>query len=237
MILGAILAGGTGSRMNNHSIPKQFIELCGKPIIIHTIESMLEVKDFDYLYIAVHPDYKEYLHQLLKKYQLNDNTKIIIINGGKERIDSVQNVINAAYDFNHNEDDIIVLHDAVRPFTSIEIFKNCIETAKKYGATIAATPAVDTMLISKDGEFLNAVPDRKTIFHGQAPDGFKLGILKKATETLTPEERSYITGTAQICCVKGYPVKVIKGDIKNIKITVEQDLILAEKIYRQEVKN
>lgn len=237
MIFGSILAGGTGARMDKHNIPKQFIDLCGKPVIIHTIERMLEIKEFEYLYIAIHPDYKDYLQNILKTFNLSDNSRIIIINGGKERIDSVQNVINAAYEFNHNDNDIIVLHDAVRPFTSVEILKDCIKAAQEYGATIATIPAVDTMLVSKDGEFLNEVPDRKTILHGQAPDGFKLGVLKKAIEELTPQERSYITGTAQICCVKGYPVKVIKGDVKNMKITVEQDLILAEKIYLQGVES
>ena len=237
MIFGSILAGGTGVRMNKHNIPKQFIDLCGKPVIIHTIERMLEVKDFEYIYIAIHPDYTDYLNSILKKHNLDNNSKILIISGGKERIDSVQNIINAAYAFNNNSDDIIVLHDAVRPFVSVEILKNCIDAAQRYGATIATIPAVDTMLISKDGEFLNEVPDRKTILHGQAPDGFRLGVLKKAIEELTPHERSYITGTAQICCVKGYPVKVIKGDIKNMKITVEQDLLLAEKIYNQELKS
>lgn len=237
MIFGSILAGGTGARMDKHNIPKQFIDLCGKPVIIHTIERMLEIKEFEYLYIAIHPDYKDYLQNILKTFNLSDNSRIIIINGGKERIDSVQNVINAAYEFNHNDNDIIVLHDAVRPFTSVKILKDCIKAAQEYGATIATIPAVDTMLVSKDGEFLNEVPDRKTILHGQAPDGFRLGVLKKAIEELTPQERSYITGTAQICCVKGYPVKVIKGDVKNMKITVEQDLILAEKIYLQGVES
>lgn len=236
MIFGSILAGGTGARMDKHNIPKQFIDLCGKPVIIHTIERMLEVKDFEYLYIAIHPEYKEYLKSILETFNLGNDSRIIIINGGKERIDSVQNVINAVYEFNHNENDIIVLHDAVRPFTSVEILKNCIEAAKEHGATIATIPAVDTMLVSKDGEFLDDVPNRKTILHGQAPDGFKLGVLKKAIEELTPEERKIITGTAQICCVKGYKVKVIQGDVKNMKITIEQDLILAEKIYKQEVE-
>ncbi|MGN1153868.1 MAG: 2-C-methyl-D-erythritol 4-phosphate cytidylyltransferase [Candidatus Gastranaerophilaceae bacterium] len=237
MIIGSILAGGTGVRMDKHNIPKQFIDLCGKPVIIHTIERMLAVKAFEYIYIAIHPNYKEYLQQILKTFNLANNSKIIIIDGGKERIDSVQNVVNAAYELNHNENDIIVLHDAVRPFTSVKVFENCINAAKEYGATIATIPAVDTMLVSQDGEFLDDVPNRKTILHGQAPDGFQLGILKKAIEELTPQERSYITGTAQICCVKGYKVKVIKGDVKNMKITVEQDLILAEKIYLQEVEH
>lgn len=134
MIFGSILAGGIGTRMNKHGIPKQFYDLCGKPVIIHTIERMLEIKDFEYLYIAIHPEYKEYLSNILKTFNIGNDSRIIVINGGKERIDSVENVINAAYEFNHNENDIIVLHDAVRPFTSVEIFKNCIGAAKEWGA-------------------------------------------------------------------------------------------------------
>lgn len=233
MIFGSILAGGTGTRMDNHNIPKQFIMLGDKPVIVHTLERMLDVDDFDYIYIAINPGYKEYLSEILDKY-VKDTSKIIVIDGGKERIDSVQNVINAVYDFNHDENDIIVLHDAVRPFTSKRIFKDLIQNSKDYGATIATIPAVDTMLVSKDGEFLDCVPDRKTILHGQAPDGFRLGVLKKAIEELTPDERKYITGTAQICSVKGYPVRVTKGDVKNMKITVEQDLMIAQQILKQE---
>lgn len=233
MIFGSILAGGSGKRMDRHNIPKQFIDLCGKPIIIHTIERMLNIEDFDYIYIAINPEYKEHLEKILDDFKLNTNKKIIIIDGGKERIDSVQNIINAVFKVNNDDNDIIVLHDAVRPFTSRKILKDCIKAAQEFGATIAAIPAVDTMLVSKDGDFLNTVPDRKTILHGQAPDGFKIGILKKAIESLSNEEREYITGTAQICCVKGYPVKVIQGDIRNMKITVEQDLKLAELIFKE----
>lgn len=233
MIFGSILAGGSGTRMDKHNIPKQFINLCGKPILIHTLERMLEVEDFDYIYIAINPAYRDELDRILKEY-IKDISKIIIIDGGKERVDSVQNVINAAYEFNHDENDIIVLHDAVRPFTSKRIFKELIQNSKDYGATIATIPAVDTMLVSKDGEFLDSVPDRKTILHGQAPDGFRLGVLKKAIEELTEDERKYITGTAQICCVKGYPVRVTKGDVKNMKITVEQDLMIAEEICKRD---
>lgn len=230
MIFGSILAGGTGSRMYKHDIPKQFIKIGDKPIIIHTIQKMLEVEEFEYIYIAIHPNFKDYLQNILKEFNLDKNSKIIIINGGKERIDSVSNIVNAVYDVNKNQNDIIVLHDAVRPFVSVKILKDCINAAQEFGASIATIPATDTMLVSKDNKFLDDVPNRKTILHGQAPDGFKIGVLKEAIEKLTPSERKYITGTAQICCVKGYPVKVVEGDCLNIKITIEQDLILANHI-------
>lgn len=235
MIFGAILAGGMGVRMQGKTA-KQFIRLHGKPIIVYTIERMLEVREFDYIYIAIHPSYKECLENILTEFNITDS-KIVIIDGGSERIDSVQNVVNATYEINHNEEDIVVIHDAVRPFVSCEILRDCIKAARDFGACIATIPATDTMLVSKDGEFLDEVPDRKTILHGQAPDGFKIGVIKQSIERLTLEEREYITGTAQICHVKGFPIKAIKGDTKNIKITYQQDLILADKILEEEAIN
>lgn len=121
----------------------------------------------------------------------------------------------------------------MRPFVSVEILENCIKAADEFGASIATIPATDTILISKDGEFLDEVPDRKTILHGQSPDGFKLGVIRDAIRSLSPDERKIITGSAQICSVKGYKVKAIKGDTKNIKITYEQDLILAKSLLEE----
>lgn len=233
MIFGAILAGGTGSRMNN-SIPKQFIKLGNKPIIIYTIEKMLSVDDFDYICIAIHPDYVEELNDLLEKYELI-NEKIIITDGGKERIDSIQNVINAICEISDNYDDVIVLHDAVRPFVSEKILKDSVKTAGQYGACVATVPAVDTMYELKENKIVG-FPDRKTLFNGQAPDSFKLGVLKTSIESLTEDERKKITGTVQICAAKGHQIMTIEGDYKNIKITTQNDLLIAEK-YLEEEKN
>jgi len=93
MNFGAILAGGIGSRMKN-DLPKQFIDLAGKPIIIHTLEKMFKSNIFDYLIIAIHPEYVDYLQKLLNKFDFADNNKILIVTGGKERIDTIENVIN-----------------------------------------------------------------------------------------------------------------------------------------------
>lgn len=236
MIFGAILAGGIGKRMDKHNIPKQFIDLCGKPIIIHTIEKMLAVKEFDYIFIAIHSDYKDYLKNILSKFSLDNRQELIIISGGRERLDSIQNVINAAYELNQNLDDVIVLHDAVRPFISKTILKDSIATAGKYGACVAVVPAIDTIYFYNSEEIVD-FPERAKLCNGQAPDSFKLGILKSSIEQLTEDERKIITGTAQICSSKGYSVKTIPGDYQNIKITTENDLIFAEAILKKEVLN
>ena len=89
-----ILAGGTGIRMGK-DIPKQFIDLCGKPIIIHTIQKILSMSCFDYVIIAIHQDYKDYLSNLLEHFSIN-LSNIILISGGEERIDSIENVVKYA---------------------------------------------------------------------------------------------------------------------------------------------
>mgnify|MGYP003571291809 CR=1 FL=1 len=234
MIFGAILAGGTGSRMSNHKIPKQFIDLCGKPIIIHTIEKMLSVKEFEYIIIAIHPDYFEYLDNLFNTFKINTN-RIVTVSGGKERIDSIQNVIDGILKISKNPDDIIVMHDAVRPFVSKRILKDSIKTASEYGACVATVPAVDTMYVLDETGYIAHFPNRKTLFNGQAPDSFKMGILVNSINSLTEDERKTITGTVQICSAKGHKIKTIKGDYKNIKITTENDLAIAEGILKEEI--
>lgn len=231
MIFGAILAGGTGTRMNRHYMPKQFIELCGKPIIVHTIEAMLRVCEFDYIYIAIHPNFKDYLVEILKIFKLDNTQKLVIVDGGKERIDSIQNVINGILEKSNNSDDVVVLHDAVRPFVSKEILKNSILTAKEKGICVAVVPAVDTMYVLDDNKMIVEMPARQTLFNGQAPDSFKVQILKDSLDRLNENERKTLTGTVQICSVKGYPVSTIEGSYQNIKITTENDLIIAKAIW------
>lgn len=233
MIFGAILAGGSGTRMSAHNIPKQFIEICGKPIIIHTLEVMLKLKEFDYIYIAIHPNYKKYLLDILEKFNLKNNHKIVIVNGGKERIDSIQNVINGLLEKSNNPEDVVVLHDAVRPFVTEKIFKDSVASASKNGVCVAVVPAVDTMYVLNENGQLVGMPPRQTLFNGQAPDSFKVKILKDSLDRLDESERATLTGTVQICSVKGYPVSTIQGSYQNIKITTENDLIVAKAIFEK----
>lgn len=235
MIFGSILAGGIGKRMGRQDIPKQFIRIDNKPIIIYTVEKLLKIKTLGFLIIAVPSNYKRYFAEILDEFGMGNNSAIIIIDGGRERIDSVENVLNTTLELSRNENDILLVHEAVRPFVSVEILENCIEAANRYGAALAATPATNTLLLSNDENFMNKSIDRRKIFLNQAPDGFKIGLFKDAMQKLTPEERSSITGTAEILCLKGYyPVKIIKGDPKNIKITFESDLVIAEALCKQQ---
>lgn len=224
----SILAGGVGKRMGGE-LPKQFIPLKGVPIIIRTIRRVLACEDFTAAIIAIHPEWEAYFAEMLAKYAI-DCSRVLICYGGAERHDSILNTLAATKaKFDVSEEDVVVVHDAVRPFVSAVVLKESILAASQYGACVATLPAVDTMLVVKDGTVVE-VPDRKTLYNGQAPDSVKLLLLERAIHSLTQEERKVITGTAQICVVKGIPVKAIPGDPSNIKITTPHDLEVGERI-------
>ena len=227
----AILAGGIGSRMVRADRPKQFLLIKGTPIIIHTTRRLLEGRFFDVLYIAIHPDWSDYLNGLLAKYGLANSVKVI--DGGAERLDTITNVINAIdSDYGIKADDKIFIHDAVRPFVTDQIIKDSLAALDSCDAVVAADPAVDTMLWIEDGrKDVSDMPARKNLYHGQAPDSFKLKVLKESIDALTEEDRKVITGTAQICMLKGITINTVPGDRSNMKITTDVDMAIAEAIF------
>lgn len=239
MVYGVILASGVGKRMGA-DIPKQYIKIAGKPIIIYTIESMLRVERIDMIYIAVSRAYVEYMKEMLDKYfELTQIKKMIIVEGGAERIDTINNV-TASIMINRyiEDDDVIIFHDAVRPFVTRKILEDSIDGVLKYGATVAGLPAVDTMLCSQDGCKVDSIPVRSTIFHGQAPDSFRLKYFLELAENLTDDQKKNLTGTSQFCIYNNRPIYLIEGDPINFKITTKDDLIRAEMIVNgMEEKN
>jgi len=233
MIYGAILAGGVGSRVKSATIPKQFIELVGKPVIAYTIENMLKVQRFDLIYIAVHSEWMEYMEQLIANHFEAEQHRIRLTFGGKERLDSIRNVTDAICSENPlGEQDVIVIHDAARPFVTEKILNDSIDCAMAHGAVVAALPASDTILHSQDGKEVSEIPNRKIVYHGQAPDSFNLKLFLEMQEAIPEEERPYITGTSQICTLNGVTLHMVEGDSINFKITTDSDLLIAENIIR-----
>ena len=231
MNYGVILASGSGTRMKNIDIPKQYYEIDNKPIIMYTLDSMLSSNLFDKIYIAIQKEYEELLNNYLNKYISSDNMNIIkIVYGGKERIDTIHNVIDSISLNNISDDDIVVIHDAVRPFVTKKILEDSINGARKYGAVVAGIPAEDTMLISGDGVNVDEIPNRKLLYKGQAPDSFRLNTLIELESKLTDDIKKRITGTSQICIFNGYPIRMIMGDAINFKITTDGDLDMARGI-------
>lgn len=224
-----ILAGGSGSRMKSLDIPKQYHEINGIPIIIYTLKTFIELKCFDYIYIAIDHSFTDFMNSMIEKYfDEKDISKITLTHGGAERIDSIHNVVKSIELKEINDDDIIVIHDAVRPFVTKKIILDNIEGAKKYGATVTSVPVNDTILLSTDGDYVDRIPIRKTLFNGQSPDSFNLKTFIELENKLTDEQKEIITGTSQICTLNNFPIKMIEGDTANFKITTDADLNLAE---------
>lgn len=229
-----ILAGGLGSRMGG-DVPKQFMSLGGVPIILRTIRRVLECAQFDKIIVAIHPSWRDVLSRMLNGDGI-DKSRILVTSGGGERIDSILNSLKAIHEQTFvSEEDIAVIHDAVRPFVSVDVLEKSIKAACESGACVAVLPAVDTMLEVSDGMVV-AVPSRARIFHGQAPDSARILLLERAINDLSAEERRVITGTAQILVAKGIPVRTISGDRYNMKITTPADIEIAESFLAKGVR-
>ena len=226
-----VLAGGTGKRMGNVKLPKQFLEICGIPVIVLAVRNILSYNLFDKMVVVIHPEWKNYLVELLPNYNI-DTSRIAFVDGGQERIESIENGMDYLKGSDAEDNDIVVIHDAVRPFASKALFANAITETQKYGATVAIVPAKDTMIVSENG-IATDMPDRSKLFHGQAPDSFKFKVLYDAIKSLSSKEKNTITGTAQICQKKGIVIHTFLGEENNIKITTIEDMFLAKAIFEE----
>lgn len=183
----------------------------------------------DIIYIGVNPAWLGYMADLLEQYDFDFEDKIKLVPGGKNRNDTIFNIIaDIEKTYGEDEDNIIVTHDAVRPFVTLRILDENIENAMIYGACDTVVPAVDTIVVSKDAEQIESIPDRSIMYQGQTPQTFKIGLLKELYSQLKPSEKNILTDACKICVMKGAPVKLVKGNSSNIKITTISDYKISQ---------
>jgi 2-C-methyl-D-erythritol 4-phosphate cytidylyltransferase len=221
MISAIILAGGKGKRMSA-KISKQYIELKGKPILYYTLTKFINCKEVDNIILVLPKDEIEFCKkEILERYSLKVD---MIVEGGKERQDSV---FNALMEINDSE--IILIHDGARPFTSEKIIKDGIKYAKLYGAAAPGVTPKDTIKVVDENGFSKHTPDRKALFAIQTPQVFKLEVIKECHKKIKEEN---ISVTDDTMVVEHYNNKVYlyNGEYTNIKVTTPEDLILAEKL-------
>lgn len=229
MIFGAILAGGKGTRVGA-KVPKQFLELGGKPILIYTIDSFLRSKSVDFIYISVNEMWIEHTKQLLQTYYDDEvRNKMKIVCGGEERIMSFINVIKDIENlYGINSDDIVLSHDAVRPFVTQNIIEDCIEKTREHRVAMASVCSADTTYVSMDGEYLTSTYDRRTLFLGQTPQGCKMDLLHEVINSYSSDELLTMTGTSQLFINRNINVKISLGSVDNFKITTLKDIDFAK---------
>jgi 2-C-methyl-D-erythritol 4-phosphate cytidylyltransferase len=235
-VVAIIPAAGLGTRMaapgargKKPAASKQFAELGGTPILIHTLRKFAASPEVSEIYIALRANEIAGFRDGLEK-QAQDilRKKVRLVEGGEHRQHSVANAmasISAAAD-----DDIVLVHDAVRPFVTGEIIHDVIRAAQKYGAAIAGLPAVDTVKQverTSDGALITATFPRERVVMAQTPQGFRYDVLKKAFDEATADG---FLGTDEASLVErsGHAVAVVMGSPRNIKITTPADMELAE---------
>ncbi len=233
MVYVEILAGGKGTRMGNTELPKQFLKVGDKPIFIHTIEAFLNSKKVDKIILCTPKDWIEYAKEEIVKY-LGEGCGISLVEGGSSRQDTVLNGCKFIVEqYGLNDDDIIITHDAVRPFINQRIIDENIEYTKKYGAVDTVISATDTIVESVDHEFISGIPIRNNMYQGQTPQSFNLKELLDVLTSLTEDEKNILTDACKAFVIKGKKVHLVDGEITNIKVTTPFDLTLSEAILKE----
>jgi len=231
--LGTRMAPAPSAKDKKPHPSKQFTELAGTPILIHTLRKFAAVAEVSEIWVALRENEIEAFRERLEK-EASDVLKkrIELVVGGEHRQQSVEHALNAVQ---AEPDDIVLVHDAVRPLVTPEIIHEVIEAAKKYGAAIAGLPAVDTVKQverTAEGAIIKATIPRAGVVLAQTPQGFRYEVIKKVFDEATADGFMG-TDEASLAERAGHEVAVVMGSPKNIKITSPGDMELAEFYLRK----
>lgn len=220
--IAVIFAGGSGKRMNTVAKPKQFLDLNGKPIIIYTIEIFDNLPEIDGIVVVCLESWIPYLKKLIRKYEI---TKVVdIVPGGETGQDSIYNgIVSAANNF--SEDDMVLIHDGVRPLINEKAILDNIETVEKYGSCITCIPATETLVVKqKDGSL--EIPTRNNSLIARAPQSFIIKDILSAHNRARNEEKHDFIDCCTMMSHYGYKLHTIIGPMENIKITTPTDFFV-----------
>lgn len=226
--LGTRMASPSAARPRKKAPSKQFKELGGVPILVHTLRKFAGCPEVYEIIVALRKDeIGGFRTQLEKQYPEILKKRLQMVEGGEHRQDSVANALRALA---ADPGDLVLVHDGVRPFVTPEIIAEVIAAAEKHGAAIAGTPAVDTVKQverTADGALIKATIPRASVVMAQTPQGFRFDILKKAFEDAAADG---FLGTDEASLIEraGLPVAVVMGSPRNLKITTPGDMELAE---------
>jgi 2-C-methyl-D-erythritol 4-phosphate cytidylyltransferase len=219
-----IVAGGSGSRMKA-SVPKQFLPLGNKPILVHTIEKFLQIRDLSII-LALPADAIAYWQKNCILY-FSDLSRLSVVEGGKTRFQSVK---NALFSIEENVG-LVAVHDGVRPFVTTEIIEKSFELASQNSSAVVCVDSKDSVrLLDESG---NKAIDRKNVKLIQTPQTFDLEMLKLAYEV---EDNYIFTDDASVVEHFGKTINLMEGDYKNIKITSPEDMEIAEIFLKNSIE-
>ncbi|HDM9239179.1 TPA: 2-C-methyl-D-erythritol 4-phosphate cytidylyltransferase, partial [Listeria innocua] len=205
-------------------------------IIVHTVEKFILNTRFDKILISSPKEWMNHAEDNIKKYISDD--RIVVIEGGEDRNETIMNGIRyVEKTFGLNDEDIIVTHDAVRPFLTHRIIEENIDAAIETGAVDTVIEALDTIVESSNHEFITDIPVRDQMYQGQTPQSFNMKKVYNHYQNLSAEKKQILTDACKICLLAGDQVKLVKGEIFNIKITTPYDLKVANAIIQERIAN
>ncbi|MCR5543140.1 MAG: 2-C-methyl-D-erythritol 4-phosphate cytidylyltransferase [Eubacterium sp.] len=232
MVTAMLFAGGVGTRMKSNDLPKQFLVVGGKPIIIRTMEHFAKHKDVDDIVIACKEDWIDYLNELIEKF--NVQKVRAVVPGGATGFDSIHNGVVETAKAAKNPDDIILICDGVRPMLSEQLITNCIELTRKYGTAVPVTPSIDSLLYSDDGETCGKSYKRSSMYITQAPQGYTMERILWAHNEAEKRGITNPVSSSELFIELGEEVRLFIGERSNIKVTTPEDLdtLRADYYYR-----
>jgi len=217
-----ILAGGVGKRIGN-DIPKQFLEVDGEPILAYTIQAFQDHEMIDRIVVVCVSGWEDKVRDIKERYGLS---KICCIKpGGKNSMESISNGI-FGIESTSSPDDIVIIHDSVRPLVDEETITDCIEVCKKYGNGCASVPIQETIVKTEDHISSNVNIERSDIMRVQTPQAYRYGIVNKLYKDAYEMGIHDSTYTNTLMMQLGHPIYLSKGSVVNIKITVIDDINL-----------
>ena len=216
-----ILSGGTGTRLGG-SVPKQYLEVHGKAIIMYCVETIAQMPEIDKIVICLADEWKMFVQDELQKAGIS--TKVVYSLPGEVRQLTIYNALKVLRDQGIEDDAIVVIHDAARPLVSETLLRRCIDGCKEVDGVLPVLPVKDTLYMSKDGNSISALLKRNEIVAGQAPEAFRFGKYLAVHDQMSYEDILKISGSTEIAYKAGLNIKLVPGEELNFKITTTEDL-------------
>lgn len=230
-----ILAAGVGQRMRNGGLPKQFVKLMGKPIIIYTLEKFEQSDEIDKVIIVCHGSYTDHMEKLLGLYQIRKAEGVIV--GGSDRQSSLKRGLQAVRKLGGQDEDTVVIHDGVRPLVQLTTIQENIRVAKQYGCAVTVHPVTESVVITETEQAeIEDFKIRTATYSMTSPQTFSLGrIIDAYNEMETMEQGGMpLLDAAMVYARTGGEVRLVKEQGANIKITTPEDFYILKAILELE---
>lgn len=215
-----ILSGGVGRRMGNDALPKQYMEVNGKPVLVYTLEKFQDCPQVDEIIVVANHDWDDQIWAWAKQHNITKLTTIA--DPGPTRQESLLSGLKACK--GTGEADVVLVHDSARPLVSVELISHCVEALPGYDCVLPVLEMKDMIYVSNDGKEITGFADRSTLFCGQSPELFNLQKYLQLNLQTPQQELEAIRGGCELALRKGLKVGMILGEDNNFKLTTPSDM-------------